>query len=190
MTEGGHRGRRAFTTGAALAVLALASAACRESNKPATGPSTSVPDPGVDTEEVETLLVDAQRRASPDFSVGAASCPDRVTVEEGAAFRCTVVVEGLEVPYRVTLGNLNTGEQTGRFQFRPAKALLSVPRLVDFLKGASTDPAARVDCGPDRIKVVDPGTTMECNLTDGDGSHTATLRVEDVQGRVTLVSVT
>lgn len=143
----------------------------------------------VDTQEVEQLLVNTQMRASPDFEVGAASCPDHVVVAEGVTFECTVVVDGVIAPYVVTMADVNPRSQTGRYDLRPAKAILSIPRLVDFVKRLATEPDAQVDCGPARVKVADVGSTFECQLTDGEGPHTVTLKVDDIKGKVTIVGV-
>ncbi len=144
----------------------------------------------VDTQEVERLLVTTQKRASPDFDVRDPSCPARVVVTEGASFECTVVVEGVVAPYTITFKQVNDKEKTGGYDLRPAKAILSVPKLVDFVKSSARDPAARVDCGPLRVKVLDPGATFECRLADTAGDHIVTLRVDDVAGRVTLLGAT
>ncbi|MCA1693015.1 MAG: DUF4333 domain-containing protein [Actinobacteria bacterium] len=150
---------------------------------------TAAPEKLVDTQEVEQLLVNTQRRASPDFEVGAASCPAQVVVAEGVTFECTVVVEGVVAPYVVTMADVNPRNQTGRYDLRPAKAILSVPRLVDFVKRLATEPDAQVDCGPERVRIADVGSTFECQLTDSEGPHTVSLKVDDIKGKVTIVGV-
>jgi hypothetical protein len=180
--------RLALVCAAAAAAVALAG--CHGSGgraAPATTPTTGR---AVDTEEVERLLIATQKRASPDFDVRDASCPARVVVTEGATFECTVVVEGVVAPYTITFKDVNGGDKTGGYDLRPAKAILSVPKIVDFVKSSATDPTARVDCGPQRVKVLDPGATFDCKLTDGAGDHTVTLRVDDVTGKVTLLGAT
>ena len=169
---------------AVVAGVALSTASCSGSESGSS--SDAAPEP-VDTAEVESLLVATQRRASPEFTVGQASCPDQVAVSEGVTFNCTVLVEGVPAPYVVTFADVNSRSQTGRYDLRPAKAILSVPKLVELVKSLATDPAARVDCGPAKVRVADVGTTLECRLTDTRGDLTVNLRVDDIEGKVTVV---
>ncbi len=179
-----------WLAGAAVAVAVAAGlGACRgpDSGKRAATPTTAR---AVDTQEVERLLVATQKRASPDFDVRDPSCPARVVVSEGATFECTVVVEGVIAPYTITLKQVNNEKKTGGYDLRPSKAILSVPKVVDFVKSSATDPTARVDCGPQRVKVLDAGATFECHLTDKAGDHVVTLSVDDVAGKVTILGAT
>jgi uncharacterized metal-binding protein len=151
------------------------------------GPDAAAPTTAkaVDTQDVESLLVANQKRASPEFDVGAASCPARVVVTEGTTFQCTVVVEGVVVPYDVTLTDVNGTSKTGGFDIRPAKAILSIPKLVDAL--GRNAPGTRIDCGPERVRVYDVGATFDCQAIDAQGAHPITLRVNDIHGNVTQV---
>ena len=150
------------------------------------GGSTTATDNAVDTQEVESLLVSTQQRASPEFDVRDPSCPARVVVEEGATFQCTVVVEGVVAPFNVTLRGVNSGSRTGQFDIRPAKAILSIPKLVDVLRARV--PGASIDCGQERVRVLDVGGTFQCRVTGGgQPDQSITLRVDDVLGNVTQV---
>lgn len=164
----------------------LVGAACEGSgSRTPSGPSSRA----ADTEEVESLLVATQRRASPEFDVGAASCPEQVPVSEGASFNCTVLVEGVAAPYVVTFADVNADSRTGRYDIRPAKAILSMPKLVAFVRSLATEPSATVDCGPATVRIADAGSTLDCQLRDSQGPHTVTLRVDDLTGKVTVVGV-
>ena len=164
--------------------LALLAGACGDGGASEEPSQTS--DGAVDTQEVESLLVSTQQRASPEFDVRDPSCPARVVVEEGATFQCTVVVEGVVAPFNVTLRQVNTGSRTGQYDIRPAKAILSIPKLVDVLR--SRVPGATVDCGPERVRVLDVGATFQCRVTgEGQPNQTITLKVDDVLGNVTQV---
>ncbi len=168
-----------------LAAAALALAACSSSSK---NPAITA-DPasrGVDTRDIEQLLVAKQKAQSPDFDVRDPSCPARIVVADGETFRCTVVVEGVVVPYQVTLRDVNENSKTAGYDLRPVKAILSIPKLVDALQRNS--PGARIDCGPDRVKVLDPGATFQCTVTTAQGaSQPVTLRVNDIDGNVSQV---
>lgn len=137
----------------------------------------------VDTQEVEELLVATQKRASPDFDVRDPSCPARVVIGQGTSFQCTVVVDGVIVPYQVTLAEIGGPDGAGRYELRPAKAILSIPKLVDALQ--RNNPGSRVDCGPDRVKALDVGATFDCTVTPANGTpQPVKLKVDDLQGTV------
>jgi len=165
--------------------IALAVAGCSSAAK---GPATTADaaSRGVDTHDIEQLLVAKQKAQSPDFDVRDPSCPARIIVAEGETFQCTVVVEGVIVPYRVTLRDVNENSKTAGYDLRPAKAILSIPKLVDALQRNS--PGSRIDCGPERVKVLDPGATFDCSVTSAQGgAQTVTLRVNDIDGNVSQV---
>ena len=164
---------------------ALAGAACSGSDAPSP-PDARGPRPA-ETAEVESLLVATQRKASPEFHVGGATCPEEVPVREGTSFNCTVQVEGVDAPYVVTFADVNADSRTGRYDIRPAKAILSVPKLVAFVGSLGAEQNSRADCGPDRVRLADPGATFDCQLNDSRGAQTVTLRVDDVNGKVTVV---
>ena len=167
-----------------LAAALVMCAACSSPSKPAdTGDSAGR---GVDARDIESLLVAKQKALSPDFDVRDPSCPARIIVAEGETFQCTVVVEGVVVPYQVTLRDVNENSKTAGYDLRPAKAILSIPKLVDALQRNS--PGSRIDCGPDRVKVLDEGATFQCTVTDAQGvRQPVTLRVKDRDGNVEQV---
>ena len=175
---------------AALAVGALAAILASACSSGAGNRPTADVDPasrGVDTQEIEQLLVAKQRAQSPDFDVRDPSCPARIIVAEGETFQCTVVVEGVIVPYQVTLRDVNQNSKTAGYDLRPAKAILSIPKLVEALQANAA--GSRIDCGPDRVKVLDAGATFTCSVTTGTGPpQQVTLRVKDLQGNVEQVA--
>ena len=85
-------------------VLAALLAACGGAEEPGTAPA---PGELVGTADVERLLVGTQKRRSPKLRVGAASCPDQVPLANGTRFACTVLIEGTEAPYAVTLRDVD-----------------------------------------------------------------------------------
>ncbi|MGH9279101.1 MAG: DUF4333 domain-containing protein [Acidimicrobiales bacterium] len=176
---------RLATTAAVVAVaLAVTLTGCRD--KPAASGSPSTTARAADTLEVEELLVSTQKRATPDLDVRDATCPARVVVTQNAEFQCTMVVEGIVVPYKVTLLNVDNPSRTGRYDIRPAKAVILMPKVVETLSRAN--PNARVDCGPEKVRVLEPGQTMRCVVTSGGTSRVVTFRVDDVLGTLTPVA--
>lgn len=151
------------------------------------GKSAEKPSPPptvVESQEVENAIVAAQKRATPDLDVRDPSCPARIVVSEGATFQCTVAVEGVIVPYEVTLTGART---TLRYNIAPAKAILLIPKLVTALQ--YNTPGSHIDCGPDRVRVLDVGAVFECTVTDAaNKAQRVTLKVNDVEGNVSQVS--
>jgi len=150
---------------------------------PSDNPTASTTPKVIDTREVENTLVATQKRATPELDVRDPSCPARVEVSEGVTFPCTIAVEGVIVPYQVTLADVATRV---RYNIRPAKAILLLSKLADAL--TAQVPTANVDCGPERIKVLDVGATLDCRLSDRAQSRTITFRVDDVDGNVSPVN--
>ena len=143
---------------------------------------------GVNTDEVEQQLVDAQKQASPDLDVGRAVCPSDVKPEIGSTFECVITVAGVEAPYAVTLTGIDENEERGQFDLRPAKAILATDKVVEFLRGQldESSTGARVDCGAAKVKVLDVGGTFDCTVSEAGGSQTVILRAEDTEGTVVI----
>lgn len=180
--------RRRLGVLAVAAVLAVTTTSCSRSGK--SHGDTTTTERAVDTQQVENVVLATQKRATPDLDVRDPSCPARVVVSEGATFRCTVVLEGVVVPYDVTLKDVNSGSQTGSYDIRPADAIILVPKLVDALQHNA--PGTHIDCGPQKILVLAVAATFDCQATPGQPANapaqTITLRVDDVNGNVTQVS--
>lgn len=170
-----------------LTVLLLFLVACSGSTSGGGGDRAD----GYDTTEVEQELEGAQRQATPDLVVSDAKCPDRVDVVEDLAFECTVVVAGAVAPYTVRLTDVDAAKQTAHYEIRPAKAVIAVSKLVDFIRSQLNpgSEGSRIDCGPAKVMVLDPGGTIECSVTDRQTTQVATFRVDDLQGKVTIVAV-
>ena len=165
-----------------LAILGLA-AACGWS----AGSRSSEADGArlVDNKEVQSVLVATQRRASGDLPVGPASCPSGVTATEGTTLECTVLVDGVAAPYVVTVHDVEAARGL-RYDVRPAKAILLVSKVVEAIKRSAPSPTATVDCGPERVRVVDVGGTFDCTLARPDGTRTVRVLVETVDGAVSF----
>ncbi len=141
---------------------------------------------GPDLDEVEDKLVEEQEKATPDLAVGGATCPEEVDVEEGATLECTVDIEGVEAPYKVTLTEVNEDEERVSFQSEPAKPIIDVSLVVEFLRGNlnTRSQGAEIDCGDAAVLVTEVGETIECTVSDERGSETVPLVVKNVEGDV------
>ena len=153
------------------------------------GCSVSIGSPdGVNTDEVEQQLFDAQKQASPDLDVGEAVCPGHVDAEIGTTFECRVTVEGVQAPYAVTLTGVDEDDDRGQFDARPAKAIIATDKVVEFLRGQLDQGSIRagVDCGPAKVLVLDAGATFDCTVREGRDTQTVIMRAEDVEGKVVI----
>lgn len=141
--------------------------------------------------EVETKLVDTQKKAAPDLVVGKATCPATMTTKAGkvaaGVYRCSVIVEGVAVPYDVTV---RTGGaiKSGSYLLQNAKAVIDTKKLVSIASSAVDDPAkAKITCGKARVIVVEPGAKLTCTVVDGKTTDTLTFAVQDLRGVVSLI---
>jgi hypothetical protein len=147
-------------------------------------------DAQVGTADVERLLVGTQRRKSPRLRVGTARCPDQVRLANGTRFICTVLIEGVQAPYRVTLHDVDPARATGRFALEPAKPIIEVARVVGLIRGRlqPTARAATVRCGAAKVRVVEVGASIGCTITLGDAVQKVSAVVKDLQGTVVVRS--
>jgi hypothetical protein len=147
-------------------------------------------DAQVGTADVERLLVGTQRRKSPRLRVGAARCPDQVRLANGTRFTCTVLIEGVRAPYRVTLHDVDPARATGRFALEPAKPIIDVARIVGLIRARlqPTARAATVRCGAAKVRVVEVGASIGCTITLGDAVQQVSAVVKDLKGTVVVRS--
>lgn len=142
--------------------------------------------------DVEAKLVDTQKRAAPDLVVGKARCAAALAKPAGkvaaGVYRCTVAVEGVAVPYDVTV---RTGGvvKTGTFTMQNAKAVIDTKKLIAIAASVVDDPKkAKISCGKARVVVAAPGTTLACTVVDGSATQILTFAVKDLRGVVSLVN--
>jgi hypothetical protein len=169
--------RAARSVAGALAAFALLASAC----------DASIEIGGVDLEEVEAKLVDLQEETSPNLAVGEAACPDDLDeINEGDTFECTVTIEGVEAPYAVTLTDEQEDSDVGSFDFKPAKPIIDVSLVVDFVRSRLNERSqgAEVDCGDAAVIVTEVGGTFDCTVSDSRGSETVSMVVKNIDGDV------
>ena len=168
----------------ALALLVLLAACGGGEPRPA----PPARDELVGTADVERLLVSTQKRRSPTLRVGTATCPDAVRLANGTRFTCTVLIEGTEAPYAVTLRDVDATGAGGRFALEPAKPIIDVTRIVTLIR-SKLQPTARgaeVRCGATKVRVVEIGGTIGCTVTLGDAVQKVTAEVKDLKGTVVV----
>ncbi len=142
--------------------------------------------------EIEAKLVETQRKAAPDLKVGKATCPAALSKPvaklASGLHRCAVLVEGVSVPYDVTLrmGGLVTG---GSYTLQNAKAVIDMKKLAGIASTVADNPkTAKISCGTSRVIVAAPGATLKCTVVEGEAIETLTFVVKDLRGMVSLVT--
>ena len=140
------------------------------------------------TDDLEQGLVDEQTKRTPDLRVGGAACPNGAPTTEGSSVECVVEVEGVGVPYLVTLVALTTeaGGSSGRYEFKAAKPIVVTSEVVAKISQELEKQGLRgrtVDCGPARLQVLDVGATFECTVSDG---RRLRVEVKDAQGALAI----
>ncbi len=164
---------------ALVLAAAVALAGCGEGGP--VGATPTVPD-----EDVETLLVQRQRERNPALRVSDARCPEDVAARQGERFLCTVDVEGQAAGFEVTVAEVLGRKVT--YELRPVQAVIDVVGVVDFLR-SRLEPewrAARIDCGPNRVRLVEVGGAVECSAFSGTAVRRFRAVVEDRDGTVAL----
>ena len=143
---------------------------------------------GVDFSELEDRLVEEQKAKSPNLEVGEATCPEDVDVENGTTFQCSVVVEGVDAPYAITMSEVDEDAENAHFDIKPAKPIIDVSKVVAFLESQLTPDraGATVDCGNEAVIVAEVGGTIDCTVSDGAESEEVSVLVKDLQGTITL----
>ncbi|MGH9034081.1 MAG: hypothetical protein ACRDZV_18315, partial [Acidimicrobiia bacterium] len=109
-------------------------------------------------------------------------CPRTVTRRSTARASCRVTINGTPVALDI--------ERSAKGRFSRGEAVIVVPGLEAFVASqydARLGLAVIVDCGPEELRPVEPGATIECTATDADGAVvTPVATVEDLDGRVTV----
>lgn len=120
-----------------------------------------------------------------EVEVAAVACPERVEVEEGAAFSCDARLADdatLEVTVRQT-------DDAGALSVEPTRAVLVTDRVEADIAEVLDDRFARddvqVSCpgGPQRLE--EPQATFTCTAADGDERKEVEVEVRDAQGALT-----
>ncbi|GGO69429.1 hypothetical protein [Nocardioides deserti] len=142
-------------------------------------------EPTYDAGELAAKVVAEQEEVTPDLEVVEGSCEEDVPLEVDEVIGCTVLIDGVEAPYDVTVTALE--DETARYEISPARAIISVQAVVDALQAELEGQGVsgvEVDCGADAVRVEDPDTSFTCGLSLGGQTREATVTVQDLQGNV------
>jgi hypothetical protein len=141
------------------------------------------------TDDLEQELVAEQTKRTPTLRVGGAACPNGAPTAEGSSVECVVEVEGVGVPYTVTLTALTTetsGGSSGSYEFKAAKPVVVTDEVVANISRELEKQGLRgltVDCGAAKLQVLDVGATFECRVSDG---RRLRVEVKDAQGGLSI----
>jgi hypothetical protein len=172
--------RARTTLWAAVVVLGAGATAGCGAGSGATGT------PKVDAKQVEGLLVERQRERDPALRASSATCPSGVEARQGESFRCSVMVEGQSAQFTVTISEvLGT---TAHYDIQPIYAIVDVQQVSDFLRSRLELDwrSAQIDCGQARVRIVDVGTAIACNVSNGATTRHVDAVVEDLDGTVSF----
>jgi hypothetical protein len=122
----------------------------------------------------------------PDIPVNSVTCPDGIKPAQGVTFDCTAQLEGVQLPVKVTITQVDVGKGTYDYDMKPTKNVLILEGIVESIKAALRDqevPNATVECGTGRYRVVEVGGAIECTVSAG-GERRVVRAVADEGGGV------
>jgi hypothetical protein len=144
----------------------------------------------IDPARIEgTIARDLEEETSgqtPDLRVDSVTCPDGVKPAQGVTFECTAQLEGVQLPVKVTITQVDMGTGDFAYNWKPTKTVLILEDIVNAIKAAQRDqkvPNANVDCGTGRYRAIEIGGAMECTVSAG-GERRVVRVVDDVDGGV------
>ena len=112
-------------------------------------------------------------------------CPDEVDVRSGATFACTVRISNRPLTVRVTQRN---GD--GDLRVEATSAVLVMAKVREELKETLGKQLKKTNlkagCGSASLRIVAPGGTFECKVSDGTTSRAVTVRVRDGSGSLSF----
>jgi hypothetical protein len=124
-----------------------------------------------------------KREVERDYGVTVddVSCPDDVSAERGATFKCVV---GLREGDRLT-ANVTQTNNAGALEFELVEQILTPRSVAQAIRRQYN--ATKVNCGRAKYWVSRPGTTFRCRAQDeagGDARIAVTIR--DTRGNIDL----
>ena len=140
----------------------------------------------IDPAKVEGEITRQWTKEYPGVRVDSVTCPDGVKPAQGVTFECTAQLEGVQVPVKVTITQVDVGKETFSFDMKPTKTVLILEGIVESIKANLRDqgiPDATVDCGTGRFRVVEVGGAMECTVSAG-GERRVVRVVDEIDGGV------
>jgi len=140
----------------------------------------------IDPAKVEGEISTQMTKEHPNIPVNSVTCPDGIKPAQGVTFDCSVQLEGVQLPVKVTITQVDVGKGTFSFDMKPTKNVLILEGIVESIKAALRDqevPNATVDCGTGRYRVVEVGGAIECTVSAG-GERRVVRAVADEGGGV------
>jgi hypothetical protein len=71
--------------------------------------------------------------------VNSVTCPDGIKPAQGVSFECTAQLEGVQLPVKVTITQVDVGKGTYDYDMKPTKNVLILEGIVESIKAALRD---------------------------------------------------
>ena len=167
--------KRARTLALAAVAAALLVVSCSTSNS-------------YDQAKIEAGLLKVEAGHFGSLTVGKASCPADEKLTEGVSFTCTIALEGVAAPFRVTLTDVKASKI--HLEAVNAKAIIPASSAEAFVeKNLDAGSAgAKATCGDAKVILSNPGDVITCKLVKGSQTGEVKLKVKDIKGNVSVVA--
>src|SRR5688572_29685429 len=80
---------------------------------------------------LEAAVVASQEDLAEELTVGSATCPDDVALEEGVTVECSIDLEGVDAPYSVTLTDVES--QDVAVSVEPLRTVIPADAAVQYV---------------------------------------------------------
>ncbi len=137
-------------------------------------------------------LVRSERQIAADLSktyrvpVSDVRCPSKVVVKRGSSFPCTVDVGR---PPQLLTVKVEQRNDKGALLVRPQAAVLQTDQIAAEMATRLKEQFNRAflaDCGAPAVKVLPPGSQLDCRAADGTSQRVITATVHDIHGTLTF----
>jgi hypothetical protein len=141
--------------------------------------------PGLDTEAVETFLLQSQSSTYGDVEIGPAKCPGSHELRNGMTLDCTVAVLDAKVPYRVRLTDVH--EKKVHAAVTLDAVVVMAKQIQKYVRSTlpSDFSSAEVTCGHEVI-VTEVGNSIDCVVASGAQTKPLKVTVEDAEGHISI----
>lgn len=137
-------------------------------------------------------LVRSERQIAADLSktyrvpVSDVRCPSKVVVKRGSSFPCTVDVGR---PPQLLTVKVEQRNDKGALLVKPQAAVLQTDQIAAEMATRLKEQFNRAflaDCGAPAVKVLAPGSRLDCQAADGTSQRVITATVHDIHGTLTF----
>jgi hypothetical protein len=138
----------------------------------------------VNTGAVDGELLSTLHRQRPGVDVEA-RCPNAIPSKPGTTFECSVILDGAETLYTVTVSHVAGAKDY--LEMEPAAPIFDTQQVAASVR-QQVGAAATVNCGSARFVQVPVHGTFRCSVVTGGQTSTLTATVTDSQGGVSFAA--